>query len=426
MKSKIQMHAYRPLLSLVLIFALAGCDGLLSVNDPGAIQVDDLDNPAMEDLIMHGVLSEFQYAHGYMLLTASILSDELYTDHTNIDHREFALFNFSNTNALNNNTYTFLQKARVIAEDAVDRLTGFHGTSTGVLNIAIAHAYAGYSYVLLGEHFCQAPINVGPALTSNQLLEAGIDHFERAMQAASGTSGAGAGGITPDVVRNLANLGAARASLQMGRMDDAINYAQNVSPGFSEYIYRSSNSGREQNIIGVQWQTTGQWLSIDPRFQNLEDPRIRHTADDRLGLNARPIYVPYRPMMYAGWDAGNTQQIVETSTHVRFASHLEAQYIIAEASGPTPETLQFVNERRAVGGDDSISVSGDALMAELREQRARDFFMAVQRHGDMRRYLNLYDIDLFPTGSYPVTTEQYGEARCFIIPLSEIGANPNL
>lgn len=420
------MTALRIASVLLLSTMLFACDDMLSVNDPGAIQRDDLTNPEMEELIMHGVLSEFQYAYGYMLLSASIFSDEIYTDHTNIDHREFALLDFSNTNVLNNNTYTFLQKARVSAEDAITRLTEFHDGSNGVLNIAAAHAYAGYTYVLLGEHFCQAPIDIGPALNSDQLLQEAIAHFQQALQIASTVSGTAVGGIAPEDIQNLANLGAARASLQMGEMDQAITYAEAVSPGFEEYVYRSNNSGREQNIIGVQWQTTGQWLSVDPRFQDLDDPRIRHTTDGRLGLNAREIYVPYRPMSYSGWDPEETEQIVETSTNVRFASDLEARYIIAEASGPTEATGDFVNERRAVGGQDPVDLTGDALMEELREQRARDFFMSVQRHGDLRRYMDLYGIDLFPSGQYPVTTEQYGDARCFIIPLSETSANPNI
>ncbi len=422
------MHSSRIPFALALAaLLLPACDGLLSVDDPGAIQVEDLSDPALETLVMHGVLSDFQFAYDYMLLTTSIFSDELYTDHTNIDHRQFALFNFDNTNALNNGTYTNLQKARVSAEDAVQRLEAYHGAAAATrLNTAIAHAYAGYASVLLGEHFCEAPIDVGPALSSEELLQRGIEHFNQALTIAAASSGTGVNGFDAARVRNLANLGAARASLQMGAMQDAIRFAQGVEAGFEEFVYRSNNSSREQNTIGVQWSTTGQWLSVDPAFQFLGDPRVRHTPQPRQGLNARPIYVPYRPLMYEGYDPSVPDQIVELSTDVRFASDLEARYIIAEASGPTAATLQFVNERRAVGGQAAVSLSGDAIMAELREQRARDFFMAVQRHGDLRRYLALYGLDLFPTGKYPVTDEIYGDARCFIIPLSESGANPNL
>ena len=415
------------LLPLLLLGLIAACDGILDVDDPGAIRSGDLTDPQMEELIVHGVLSEFQYAYNYMLLSASIFSDEVYTDHTNIDHREFALLDFDDTNVLNNETFTALQKARVTAEDAVERLTEFHGSdASSSLNIAIAHAYAGYAYVLLGEHFCQAPVDVGEPMSSDELLALAVDHFEQAMGIAAGATGTGAGGIDSQLVLNLAHLGAARASLQLGAMQEAIGYANEVDGDFEEYVYRSANSAREQNIIGVQWATTGQWLSVDPAFQFLDDPRVRHMPEPAAGLNARDIYVPFRPYSYEGWDPGDEAQTVTTSTHVRFASSLESRYIIAEATGPNEETLEFVNERRAVGGQDAVSLSGDALMEELRKQRSRDFFMSVQRHGDLRRYLNLYGIDLFPTGTYPVTNEPYGSARCFIIPLSESSGNPNV
>lgn len=60
---------------------------------------------------------------------------------------------------------------------------------------------------------------------------------------------------------------------------------------------------------------------------------------------------------------------------MRFASGLEAQYIVAEAQGPTAATLAFVNARRAVGNEPPVSDTGNQLMADLREQRRRDFFL---------------------------------------------------
>ncbi len=63
-------------------------------------------------------------------------------------------------------------------------------------------------------------------------------------------------------------------------------------------------------------------------------------------------------------------------------------------------------------------------MAELRDQRARDFFLTGQRLGDLRRYLK-GGLDLFPKGKYPVFTDFYGENQCFMVPLSEKAGNPN-
>jgi hypothetical protein len=71
-----------------------------------------------------------------------------------------------------------------------------------------------------------------------------------------------------------------------------------------------------------------------------------------------------------------------------------------------------------------VSLSGDELMAELREQRARDFFFTGQRLGDLRRYAET-GIDLFPTGAYPTGAGTYGDLKCFLVPRSEKTGNPN-
>ena len=67
---------------------------------------------------------------------------------------------------------------------------------------------------------------------------------------------------------------------------------------------------------------------------------------------------------------------------------------------------------------------GTALVTELRNQRARDFFLTGQRLGDLRRYLK-GGTDLFPTGKYPVFSDFYGDNKCFVVPLSEKAGNPN-
>ena len=69
-------------------------------------------------------------------------------------------------------------------------------------------------------------------------------------------------------------------------------------------------------------------------------------------------------------------------------------------------------------------LSGAALMAELAEQRARDFYLTGQRLGDLRRYAKAGN-DIFPAGKYPLFNDSYGTAKCFIVPLSEKAGNPN-
>ena len=53
------------------------------------------------------------------------------------------------------------------------------------LSVARALIYGGYSYVLLGEGFCEAPVNLSAALPSTELLTRAIAHFDEGIAAAT-------------------------------------------------------------------------------------------------------------------------------------------------------------------------------------------------------------------------------------------------
>ena len=62
-------------------------------------------------------------------------------------------------------------------------------------------------------------------------------------------------------------------------------------------------------------------------------------------------------------------------------------------------------------------------MAELRDQRRRDFYLDNHRLGDLRRYKRYLQIDEFPKGPYPGSTtgETYNaSADCWPLPLAEV------
>ncbi|MBA4158990.1 MAG: hypothetical protein H0X65_16160 [Gemmatimonadetes bacterium] len=67
-------------------------------------------------------------------------------------------------------------------------------------------------------------------------------------------------------------------------------------------------------------------------------------------------------------------------------------------------------------------------MAELRDQRRRDFFMDGHRLGDLRRYMDQYGVDEFPTGPHPNDAAwawgNYGDATCFVPSRAERIGNP--
>ena len=410
-----------------MVLSVAACSDLLDVSDPGSIPGEQLTNPALENLLVNGVIGEFQVAYGSYVLWSGVLADEVFTDHTNVAVREFSLHNFIDLNETNEGVYVNLQRTRQSADDASARLKEMlGGTAASSLNLARVYAYGAYSYVLLGEGFCDAPVNISEPLPPEELFRRGIARFDSAIATANaykGTTTVAANVAAANDIINMSNVGAARAALKMGDLTKARVYAALVPAGYEKLALYSSNSVRENNQVHRPARTADPFLGVHPTYLGLNDPRVPALATARLGLNSNPIFPPQRPSQYVGWSP-TTVATIDITTNMKFATHLEAQYIIAEADGATASTLAFVNARRAVGNQAPVNLTGAALITELRNQRARDFFLTGQRLGDLRRYLKA-GTDLFPKGKYPVFTDFYGESKCFIVPLSEKADNPN-
>jgi hypothetical protein len=407
-----------------IVIALAGCSDLLEVSDPGAIQDEQLSDPALEQLMVNGAIGEFQFAYGSYVQWSGVLADEVFTDHTNVSVREFSLHNFIDLNDTNESVYVNLQRARASGDDTVERLKQMLGAAAGSsLNVARALAYGGYAYVLLGEGFCEAPINLSAGVPSDDLLRRAITRFDEAITVATAARVAPNVAVAQDLIY-MAQVGAARAALKLGDLPKARGYAVQVPASYEKLVYFSANSVRENNPIQASTRTSGGYLGTHPTFQfAVADPRVPRSATTRPGLNSNPLFTPLRPLQYSGWSA-TTAQVVDIPTGIKFATGLEAQYVVAEADGPIGATLTFVNARRAVGNQAPVTLTGTALMTELRDQRARDFFLTGQRLGDLRRY-DKAGTDLFPKGKYPVFPDPYGALKCFIVPLSEKAGNPN-
>ena len=406
-----------------LALAISGCSDVLEVQNPGAIQEGQLGDPALVQLIVNGAIGEFQYAYGQYAQWSAVLSDEAYTDHTNVDVRDFSEHKFGDLNTINSTNYEYVQRARQSAEDAADRLKALVANPTADINVATALAYAGYSYVLLGEGWCESPVNLSAPLPSDSLLRRAIARFDEAITVATAANTGTNAAAAQDLI-NMSHVGAARAALKLGDFALARTHASLVPASYVKLAYYSSNSVRENNALNALTHASGASLGMFSKFQGLNDPRVPQPTSTQLGLTGGSIYTPLTPYMYTGWVASGAAPRVDVNFDIKFATGLEAQYVIAETDGPTAATLAFVNQRRAVGGQGAVALTGAALMTELAEQRARDFYLTGQRLGDLRRY-DKAGTDLFPKGTYPLFNDSYGDLKCLIVPLSEKAGNPN-
>ena len=412
-----------------LALPLGACNELLRVENPGAIQDGQLNDPTLGTTLVQSVVSDFQRMYADLAYYSAVLTDEAVTGHNFETIKEMDLrLAKPNNGTLNDDIYTPLQRARFAGDSLTGRLrTIFGDTASSSLGMARALAYGAYSNMLLGEFMCEAPVNPTSApLGWDDLMHRALERYDEAISIATAFK-AGGTSEAADSVIYLASVGAARASLNLGDFPGAMSYASGVPADFQFVVPHSTEKDYMENPFYAATTGNNRNLGVDVTFRDLGDTRVRHTPTSRTGHNGLTLlWTPFQSPSFGEWTA-DTAQGFEKTTSIRFSSGLEARYIVAEAEGATPATVDFINERRKVGDPAATDITlGDDVMAELRDQRRRDFFLDGHRLGDLRRYKKLYSIDHFPSGQHPnAEWGNYGTLECFPLPIEETTSNPN-
>ncbi|MGH7506282.1 MAG: hypothetical protein ACRELX_11550, partial [Longimicrobiales bacterium] len=194
----------------------AGCEDWLDVTDPGALEDPALRNAENIDLMVDGVIGDFQEAFAWTALFSGVFVDELRNHHGYFENGEFDHREVND----NNGTYTLavyngLHRARFLADSVASRIRTLLADSAGRdVRLARVLAYAGYSYIMLGEQMCESPINLGPPLPAAELLGMAQTRFTDAIEVATAARAAATSDAQTAAavsVRNFARVGAARA-----------------------------------------------------------------------------------------------------------------------------------------------------------------------------------------------------------------------
>lgn len=422
--------------AVTTVLTAAACSNFLVAENPGAIEEKDVTSVGYINLIANQAIFGFQDAQDDPTYWNGQLTDELYNRATfveegQINRREL----YSDMTYINAFIYAPMQRARFLGEDGARRLKLLLADSASRdLRVARSLAYAGMSYVYLGEMMCVTPIDLGVPKSSAEMFADAITRFNEAATIAAAaktylaslpTSTANTAAIAgADSVRYFALVGAARAALNRNDKTQAISFATQVPANFDFRAYYTNNTTAQLNRTYDRLTLGKNAYMLNTPFNAMAgDPRVPRIA---TGTNAS---TPLAPSSYSAFNNTVTGAEFTPNMSVRIASGLEARYIVAEAQGPTAATLTFVNERRAAGLQTPVTLSGDALMAELRDQRSRDFYLDNHRLGDLRRYKEFYKVDLFPKGAYPGSTSgaTYSESiTCWPLPTNEINGNPNI
>jgi hypothetical protein len=406
--------------TVTLLLVTGACHNILSVDLPGRIPTDLLNDPLTAPTLAASVTADFECAFSKYVLSTTTLSDQFLGASGNLNAKNWGtkkIYENDTGNETNQcggayGAYLPLQTARFDANDILTRLTGWTDAQAGValapLRARVA-TFGAYAYTLLGEGFCAMRFDLGKqVLTPAQVLAQADTKFTAAITLVNAMTA----GSDKTQLLNLVHAGRARERLDAGDLATAASEAALVAPGFEFFVTRSVDAATRYNDAWYWIAELGN-SSVDPAYRNLTvggvpDPRVQVDSGPTLGLPRKSF-------------DGVTDLYVVTNKNLtradpmRLASYIEAQLIIAEAQkGNT--AVNIVNARRQqlqlpqyTGPTDNASI-----MALILDERNREFFMeGGQRYNDLLRFKIAWKVGNDQNGV------PYGTTTCMPLPLDE-------
>lgn len=411
-------------LLVLAVAAVGGCgalDELLSVDAPSRVSASDLENPATAGLLVASVANEFRCTLTYYAAASALTGNEWRDASNNSvlniwDQRVHDTSGYGSQYASADcgsgqpALYRPMSRTRWLADYTLGLLSEW--TTEEVPDKLAYEAevalYAGYSYILFGESMCSVAFDEGPEQTPADAFTLAIARFDQAM--AAGASG--------DIL-NAAQVGKARAQLNLNQKSAAMSTASSVPDGFSFELHYSNAEAVTRNKLW-EFNIDHQNVTVaepyrDVRYADMPDPRV--AVNDANATNSQTgiaIFV--------------SEKYPDASSPIEMAGYAEAQLIIAEAhidAGNLDGAASIFNalHRNVELPDYEGDMTATALTAQLIYERAAENYLEGQHLQDLKRL----NIPLYPpTGTDDGFGGAYGDEICFELPATEFQNNPSL
>ena len=399
----------RRVVAVLTAFSFAACntDKLLEVEFPGQIPTEQIGDPALAAVLVRSAIGDFECAYSNYTGGSSVHSDEYETANSNVplanwgertisaDENDYSIGTCETNFGMNLTLHT----ARLQAEDASAKLaewTDQQVPSRASLQ-AQAKAYAGYSYLLLGEGMCQVAFDgaaVQPPTAALTLAETRFGEAITFAQASSNTD-----------MLNLARVGMARTKMDLKKWSEAATFASQVPAAYNKNADRGQESNRRWNKLWRLAEQTGAY-TIATAYRDMNDPRVLVKDAGRGAFNSEVrLWV--------------TTKYTGLVSPIRLASGIEANLIQAEAliqQNQVAQGMALINARRtAVGLTPIVALTqADAITAVIEERRKELSFEGGHRLNDLLRYKITWKV-----GSNPFTNRNYGTTTCWPHPTRE-------
>lgn len=420
----------RALFTFGVALLISSCDTLMEVENPTVIDARAVNPSESGRMFSFSALTNLYNAfNNYVYLTA-YFSSEAHVGAIAATRNDIGRRQVDNTNGtLNGSLFAPLSLAIATGEQ-VQQLLEELPESSSSLALARGAFASGMAIQLEAEAFCQVVISsglddLGAPISPEEALDEAISRFQTAIDAALA-----ANQRTPSdealAIANVARVGLARAYLQQGAWASAAAAAATVPPDFVFYVPRVDDpSNRDLGNAVYEETLPSPELVVPPYIRSLDDPRLPYELEIRSdGRPAETLgnFMPlWKQMKYTDWGAD-----------IPLASGLLARYIQAEAQlklGDPAAAEALIAERRLPGvesGEEFDFLAERTLLAELLDQKTRDFYLEGVHMGDWRR--NPQDTPYVIPAGEPFWVPELGligSQTCLPVPADEVDNNPN-
>lgn len=395
-------------LALGSLQLLQACQGVLDVSLPGKVPASALASPGLSTTLVNGAQADFECAFSEYVHDTGLWSNETLNSSANGEVVGWGARLSTNDNGIlpcqtaaatlgNYALYVPLQTARVQAENAIVTLDGFTDAQvpTRTVLTATAALYAGFTYTLLGEAYCQMATGPEPLITPAATLALAETRLTRAIDLATTANNA--------ALLNAARVGRARVRLDLKNYTGAASDAKLVTP--SSFVFSATYNTqpvRRYNTT-VAAGTINAHETIAPEYRGLT---VGTVADARVPVIKDPTRLNGQDGVTPLWIQ---KKYTALDSPLPVATWDEAQLIIAEAE-PASAITAINNVRTKYN---LPAYTGTGSLADIQEERRRTLFLDGHRLGDMLRY----GIP-FATGKNQKGVS-YGNLTCLPLPSSE-------
>jgi hypothetical protein len=399
----------RRVVALLTAMSFAACntDEILEVEFPGQIPTDQINDPSLAAVLVRSVIGDFECAYSNYMSGSSVHSDEYETSNSNVplanwgertitaDETDYSI----GTCEGNFGSNLTLHTARFQAEEASKKLAEWTDQQVaGRASLqAQAKIYGAYSYLMMGEGFCQVAFDGGEVQPPTAALTLAETRFAEGITFATAAN-------NTDML-NLARVGMARTKMDLKKWAEAATFASQVPAAYNKNADRGQESNRRWNKLWRLAEQQGAY-TIATAYRTMNDPRVLVKDAGRGAFNSEVrLWV--------------TTKYTALVSPMRLASGIEANLIQAEAliqQNQVAQGMALINARRtALGLTPLVALTqADAITAVIDERRKELSFEGGHRLNDLLRYKITWK-----TGSNPFTNRNYGTTTCWPHPTRE-------